>query len=104
MAKPRPKKQYSTDRNYKAVGEFLQAARERNGYTQKDVSEILNITGQMVSNYESGMAVPPLKKLSLFLQLYNLNPEPLLEIILEAEREVMLKSIASGPKLKRLLK
>lgn len=101
MGKPRQKK-YATARDYHMVGKFLQAAREEAGFTQKEVSEVLDTSVQLVSNYEAGMAVPPLKKLSLLVQLYKINPNQLLKIILEAERDVMLKGIASGPKLKRL--
>ena len=100
MAKPRQKK-YATERDYQEVGKFLQAAREKALLTQKEVSEILDTSVQLISNYEAGMAVPPLKKLSLLVRLYKIEPDRLLEIILDAEREVMLRGIAHGPRLAR---
>lgn len=101
MSRPRQKK-YATERDYQAVGKALQAARERSELTQKEVSEILDTSVQLISNYEAGMAVPPLKKLTLLVQLYKLDPNELLEIILDAERVVMRRGIANGPKLKRI--
>lgn len=83
------------------MGEFLKAAREEADLTQREVADILDTSVQLISNYEAGLAVPPLKKLSLLVQLFKINPNALLKIILDAEREVMLEGIARGPKLKK---
>jgi transcriptional regulator with XRE-family HTH domain len=89
-----PKKQYSLARDYVKVGEFLRDARVKANLTQREVSEALGYTtAQHISNFECGIAVPPLKKLEQLVRLYKLNVNTLLELILDSEREVMLRTI-----------
>ena len=100
MARPHQKK-YALERNYEPVGEFLKAKRLRAGLMQKDVAEALDTSVQLISNYESGFAVPPLKKLAVLVKLYKLDPDELLDVILEVERDVMKRGITKSASLKR---
>lgn len=100
MGKPQ-KKKYAVERNYEPVGEYLKTKRLQSGLMQKDVAEALDTSVQLISNYESGFAVPPLKKLAALVKLFKLNPDELLDVILEVERDVMMRGISKTTRLRR---
>ncbi len=94
---------YSLERNYTRVGEFLREARQKAGLKQREVSEALGYSSpQFISNFEAGIAVPPLSKLAIMVQLYKTPVNQLLDIILDNEREVMLRGIKTAPKIHSL--
>lgn len=85
------KKQYALARRYTDLGAYLQKMRLETDLTQRDVSLALGYSSaQFISNFERGIAVPPLKKLKVLVRMYNMPVETVMELILEAERGIML--------------
>jgi len=93
------KKQYVLPRRYTALGEYLQTMRTKANLTQREVSLALGYSSaQFISNFERGIAVPPLKKLKVLVKMYEMPVETIMDMILDAEREIM--SNALRPKSK----
>jgi transcriptional regulator with XRE-family HTH domain len=88
------KKNYVLPRRYTALGEYLQAMRTKAGFTQREVSLALGYSSaQFISNFERGIAVPPLKKLKVLVKMYDMPVETVMNMILEAEREIILNAL-----------
>lgn len=84
------KKKYLIERRYVEVGGFLRAARLRKGFTQKQVADELGYSSmQFISNFECGIAVPPVSKLKVMVRMYEMPIGPLIDIIQTAERRVL---------------
>jgi transcriptional regulator with XRE-family HTH domain len=82
---------YASPRNYTALGKYLQEMRLRAKLTQREVSiELGYSSAQFISNFESGIASPPLCKLPQLVGLYKIPVERLISLILEGEKETML--------------
>ncbi len=93
------KKSYVLERNYEALGEYLQNMRLKANLTQREVSLALGYSSaQFISNFERGIAVPPLKKLKVLVKMYNMPPDVVMEMILNAEREIMSSALKSKSK------
>ena len=85
------KKQYVLPRRYTNLGAYLQTMRTKAGLTQREVSLALGYSSaQFISNFERGIAVPPLKKLKILVKMYDMPVETVMEMILDAEREIIL--------------
>jgi len=96
------KKNYLIPRNYKKLGEYLYQKRMEANLTQREVSEALDYSSaQFISNFERGIAAPPLKKLKKLCAIYHFQPAEIVDLLLEAEREVMLANLRPS---KRALK
>ena len=88
------KKSYVLERNYEALGEYLQNMRLKANLTQREVSLALGYSSaQFISNFERGIAVPPLKKLKILVKMYNMPADEVMEMILDAEREIMSSAL-----------
>ena len=88
------KKQYALPRRYTALGEYLQSMRTNAGLTQREVCLALGYSSaQFISNFERGIAVPPLKKLKILVKMYNMPVETVMDMILDAEREIMINAL-----------
>lgn len=88
------KKNYVLERNYEALGEYLQNMRLKANLTQREVSLALGYSSaQFISNFERGIAVPPLKKLKILVKMYNMPADEVMEMILDAEREIMSSAL-----------
>lgn len=61
------------------LGKRLKEAREKAGYSQKDVSEKLNISRQAVSKWENGWTSPDIDTLVILSDLYNISIDELLK-------------------------
>lgn len=82
------KKTYAIRRDHQELGFYLSSMRAQAGLTQREVADALGYSsGQYVSNFERGIAVPPLNKLNLMVKMYGLSVEHLCELIVEAERK-----------------
>ncbi len=87
---------YALSRHYVALGEYLQAMRQKKGLTQRDVSQELKYSSaQFISNFERGITSPPLKKLKILIELYGLPVEKVMDLILKGTREVLLEALTS---------
>jgi transcriptional regulator with XRE-family HTH domain len=85
------KKQYVLPRRYTNLGAYLQTMRTKAGLTQREVSLALGYSSaQFISNFERGIAVPPLKKLKILVKMYDMPVDTVMEMILDAEREIIL--------------
>jgi len=88
------KKQYVLPRRYTALGEYLQEMRTKASLTQREVSLALGYSSaQFISNFERGIAVPPLKKLRVLVKMYDMPVETVMDMILDAEREIMANAL-----------
>lgn len=90
------KKKYAIVRRYEDVGEYLQKARQKSGFSQRQVADTLGYSSaQFISNFERGIAVPPLKKLKVLVRMYKLSVPELMDRILTAERRLMENALDS---------
>ncbi len=72
---------------YSQLGNYLKEKRETAGLSQKDVSQKLGYTStQFISNWERGLASPPLVALAELVQLYKINKAEFMDKILEDKR------------------
>lgn len=79
------------DRPYRDLGKLLKVARERAGFTQKEVSDRLGYTsGQMVSNAERGLTTFPYSKMRAVMTLYKIQMEDVVEQVMRGH-ETLLK-------------
>jgi transcriptional regulator with XRE-family HTH domain len=78
-------------RYYSDVGSYLKALRGREGMTQREVAEFLGYSAaQFISNFECGIALPPLRKLKRLADLYGADVGRLIELILVAEKKLLV--------------
>jgi transcriptional regulator with XRE-family HTH domain len=88
------KKSYLIPRPYVTVGDHLSKRREAKGLTQREVSLKLGYSSaQFVSNFERGIALPPLKKLRVLIKLYDMNVHEVMEMILASEKAKLLDAL-----------
>lgn len=67
--------------------------------TQREVSEELGYSSaQFISNFESGIASPPLSKLTRLVELYKIPVERLISLILEGEKASMQSVLRPDPR------
>jgi|GEM_PF-1752993 len=57
----------------KKIADFLLELRKQNNLTQKDISEICNISTQAVSKWERGESIPDISQLERLSNLYNVT-------------------------------
>ncbi len=72
------------------LSNFLKEKRIASGLSQGDVADKLGYsTAQFISNWERGVAAPPVNILKKLADLYKVNAEELFEVVLEEKiREV----------------
>ncbi|RZA08241.1 MAG: helix-turn-helix domain-containing protein [Proteobacteria bacterium] len=88
------KKQYVLARRYTVLGDYLQKMRLEANLTQREVSQALGYSSaQFISNFERGIAVPPLKKLKILVKMYGMAVDTVMEMILNAERDIMISAL-----------
>jgi transcriptional regulator with XRE-family HTH domain len=81
----------------KKLGTYLKDVREDANLTQADVSHKLGYTSpQFISNIERGISVVPLKTLARMVNLYKVNPETVVKIILESQRKLLRDKLMRG--------
>lgn len=91
------KKEYLIPRKYEEVGSYLRNARLAKKLTQNRVARQLGYSSaQFISNFERGIALPPVKKLKVLIKLYDLPPTDVIDIINLAERRIL--AVALGEK------
>ena len=96
-------KRHRLERNYTQIGKYLKELRLASNLTQREVSIFLGYSSaQFISNFESGITYPPLKKLAVLQTLYKCDAERLVSLVIDAEREVLLKLLRMSKKRKPL--
>lgn len=79
---------------FQVLGEFLQSKRMKAGLSQGDVATKLGYSSpQFISNFERGLCAPPLNKLKLLVQLYDLNGEEVVKLMLKEQEKHLRKSL-----------
>lgn len=95
------KRTYATPRNYTALGKYLQEMRHRSNLTQREVSIALGYSSaQFISNFESGIASPPLAKLRILVEMYKMPVDKLMSLILDGEKEVLMSVLKPSSGIK----
>lgn len=64
--------------NNSKVGQRISSLRKERGYTQEQVAEFLHVTGQAVSKWEKGHALPDTSLLPLLARVLNISIDRLL--------------------------
>ena len=62
------------------LSQNLRKLREQNGYTQKEIAELLNCVQVTYSNYETGRRCIPIQSLIKLAKFYNVSTDYLLGI------------------------
>lgn len=62
--------------------------RKKNGWSQEELAEKMNVSRQSVSKWESGNSIPDLNKILLLGQIFDVSTDFLLKDELEAEPEM----------------
>jgi transcriptional regulator with XRE-family HTH domain len=71
-----------SDLRQKIVGNFLKAAREKAGLTQQEVAVRMRYsTPQFVSNWERGLALPPIDALPRIVRVLRISPKSLVDTL-----------------------
>ena len=60
------------------IGEKLKSARKKAGLTQVDTSELLGISQQTISHWESGFSLPSLEKAFILARLYGVTVDEII--------------------------
>ena len=64
---------------YEKLGQNIRAARLEMDRTQRDIAELLFVSGDKVSHYESGLAKPSAYDIKLIAEFLDIEPNILLE-------------------------
>jgi transcriptional regulator with XRE-family HTH domain len=79
---------------FKVLGDFLQSKRVKAGLSQGDVATKLGYSSpQFISNFERGLCAPPLNKLKLLVQLYDLSGDEVLKLMLKEQEKHLRKAL-----------
>jgi transcriptional regulator with XRE-family HTH domain len=79
---------------FEVLGEFLQTKRTKSGLSQGDVASKLGYSSpQFISNFERGLCAPPLNKLKQLVQLYDLNGEEVVRLMLKEQERHLRKTL-----------
>jgi transcriptional regulator with XRE-family HTH domain len=89
-----PKPAYRLPRPYFRLGEYLGHLRSESKFTQREVSLALGYSSaQFISNFERGIAIPPLTKLRALLKLVGGDPDRAIDLLLACERELLREAL-----------
>lgn len=68
----------------KRLNEFLKSKRLESGLSQADVSRELGYSSpQFISNWERGLVTPPLNTLAKLVEIYELNRESVVKLLVQ---------------------
>lgn len=66
----------------------IRTLRKNAGYTQEDISRLLNIQRQTYCNYENGTRMPPLEIIIALAELYQVSVDSLVHETAESQTSV----------------
>ena len=88
-------KKYKIARNFLPLGNYLKDMREAKKLSQREVSDKLGYSSaQFISNFERGIAAPPLRKLKVLIDLYGLSLPKTLDLMLLCEKDRIMKGLS----------
>ena len=80
----------------KRMGIFLRQKRESKGLTQAQVASQLGYgSPQFISNIERGVSRVPVKSLKSFINLYGLQVDEVIDLLLEERRDHLRKILGT---------
>ena len=83
-------KERETEMRRRIIGRFLKSAREATGLTQGEVARQLSYsTAQFVSNWERGLAMPPLNALPKLARILSIAPRQMIETLHRYQFELL---------------
>ncbi len=78
------------------LGGFLREKREDSGVSQVDLAKKLGYSSsQFVSNWERGLATPPLKSLSKICDILDVDTREIVELVLNQTREMLQSELGT---------
>lgn len=81
-------------RSHEEFGRYLQEARRQKALTQREVSSRLNYSSaQFISNFERGLALPPVGKLKKLIGMYGLDTKAVIELLIEDHRRRLRRGL-----------
>lgn len=87
-------KKYAIARSYEKLGAYLAEKRLSAGLSQREVSVALGYSSaQFISNFERGIASPPLKKMKILSKMYKLPVKEVVDLMIEAERNIVVTAL-----------
>lgn len=85
------------DYDKKKLGTYLKEVRENSHWTQLQVSQKLGYSSpQFISNIERGISVVPLKTLARMIQIYKVDGEEVVGILLESQKKILKSRLIKG--------
>lgn len=86
---------------FQVLGEYLQSKRMKVGLSQGDVATKLGYSSpQFISNFERGLCAPPLNKLKLLVQLYDMNGDEVLKLMMKEHERHLRRALGLKGKKK----
>jgi transcriptional regulator with XRE-family HTH domain len=85
----------------KSVGRELKFARERKGYTQAKLAELIGRKKIFVSHVEQGHKLPPVELVAVYCRTVGYPLDKLIELKIRIETDYMRESMLHGIKYKR---
>jgi transcriptional regulator with XRE-family HTH domain len=84
---------------FQVLGDYLQTRRVKSGLSQGDVASKLGYSSpQFVSNFERGLCAPPLNKMKTLVQLYDMNSEEVLKLMMKEHEKQLRKNLGINKK------
>jgi len=81
-------------REYTDLGTYLATCRNAVGLTQKKIADKLGYSSaQFISNFERGIAAPPIKKLKPLIKMVKAEPAKVRDLIIAAESKILSKEL-----------
>ena len=79
------------------LNKFLREKRRENGYKQKDVAKLLNLSSpQFISNYERNICNVPFPMLQNLIQLYKLDLQEVVDIMVKDHKNHILQNLGQA--------
>lgn len=87
---------------FEVLGSYLQEKRVEAGLSQGVVAAKLGYSSpQFISNFERGLCAPPLAKLKSIIDMYDLNAEEVIKIMLSEHEKHIRKALKAQKGRKR---
>jgi len=69
------------------IGKFISELRKKNGLTQSELANMLNVTNQAVSKWENGRGIPDIEMLKKLSEVFHIHVDELLEGQVKQEKK-----------------
>src|SRR3954465_6490883 len=80
---------------HQLLGNYLKEARVKKKLSQWDVAKKMGYTTpQFISNVERGISSPPLNALKMLVDLYDLSPKDLMQVISEEQERILKQNLS----------